>query len=229
MPLKTILPPPARKLCSKPPPPPASLSRGPTAAQQPPEVGDMDEVLNAVPASWQSPHPRWTQPEETAQTQSQSRQPEWSLQPGPVLPQLQSLPRPHSCSSTACTPRFGWAPTRVTLVSFAYSVGMPPSYDAVFSALRLHGPRHSSRDSGLNPAVRELVTQCGGAFKLLDQVCKAACRLAETQDNVIVAVGCRYGKHRSVTFVEEAKRVLDADFMWKNQQLNAKTRHLDKW
>ena len=80
----------------------------------------------------------------------------------------------------------------------------------------------------MNPAVRELVMQCDGAFELLDQVCKTAWRLAEIHDNVIVAVGCRYGKHRSVTIVEEAKTILDAGSIWKGHQLKVKTRHLEK-
>ena len=68
---------------------------------------------------------------------------------------------PHSCSSAASTPRFGGRhghadTVTVLLLSFAYSVGMPKRYDAVFSAKHFHGRRYS-RASGLNPFVCELV------------------------------------------------------------------------
>ena len=90
---------------------------------------------------------------------------------------------------------------------------MPTTFDAVFSATHLHG-RRSGRDSGMNPFVREKVMQCHGAVELLNKVVSTVLRLAANKDDVIVAVGCNNGKHRSVTIVVEARMLLDQISIW---------------
>ena len=73
------------------------------------------------------------------------------------------------------------------------------------------------------------MTQCDGASALLDRMCRAVVRIAEHNDDVMVGVGCRRGKHRSVTIVEEACLLLAGGSTSSGRTLNVRIRHVDAY
>ncbi|CAE7948286.1 unnamed protein product [Symbiodinium sp. KB8] len=106
-------------------------------------------------------------------------------------------------------------PTKVCveLVSFGYSSGAgQPLADQHFDARGLENPDRRPRRhlTGLDARLRSEVMQCQGAEELLEKIRSSALQHAARSEGapVRIAVGCAWGKHRSVTMCEEAARSL---------------------
>ena len=101
------------------------------------------------------------------------------------------------------------APRNVTieLVSLPDRIRGAIDMDVFFCARHLKAPDGERKGGppGVDPRTRDRVMRCGGAKELLGDVCATTQDLAKKQDRVTVGVGCKSGKHRSVTIVEEAR------------------------
>jgi len=101
----------------------------------------------------------------------------------------------------------------VEFVSFGYSrgAGQPPA-DQHFDARGLENPDRGPRRhlTGLDARLRSEVMRCHGAEELLEKIRSSALQHAASSEGapVRIAVGCAWGKHRSVTMCEEAARSL---------------------
>lgn len=107
----------------------------------------------------------------------------------------------------------------ITLMSFGYKYGLPPDADFVFDTRFLPNPFYVEelRDlSGTDPKVREFVFADGKAEWFGEQISEI---LARTLDgfahiqkiNVLVALGCTGGKHRSVALVDWLRDRLEGE------------------
>jgi TatD DNase family protein len=97
----------------------------------------------------------------------------------------------------------------VELVSFGYLRGSgQPEADAIYSARHISNPHGGPKThlSGLDARLRKEVMQCDGAQELFDEIYDdielRATKTGATK-KLTIAVGCDYGKHRSVTICEE--------------------------
>ena len=106
----------------------------------------------------------------------------------------------------------------ITLMSFGYKYGLPPDADFVFDTRFLPNPFYVEelRDlRGSDPKVREFVFADGRAEWFGDEVSEI---LEHTLDgfahiqkiNMLVALGCTGGKHRSVALVDWLRERLEA-------------------
>jgi RNase adaptor protein for sRNA GlmZ degradation len=106
-------------------------------------------------------------------------------------------------------------PDLVTIVTFGYAWGTPPQAHAVFDA------RHHFGNPDLGPGLRELtgedprvqaaVLEACGMHDLVDVVTRTAwtfLNLYSGQRDVVIAVGCRDGRQRSVAIAREASALL---------------------
>jgi len=111
---------------------------------------------------------------------------------------------PRSCGGTVL----------VRLTSFGYmSQKGQPLADRIFSARHILNPHGGPKThlSGLDTRLRKEVMKCDGAASLLSEVRDEVLRLAEAGGagrQVSVAVGCEWGKHRSVSICEELAKEL---------------------
>ncbi len=119
--------------------------------------------------------------------------------------------------------RYGTAEARLilTLVSFAYSTGVPRDADLVFDARFLRNP-HYMADlrplTGLDPAIRTYIEKDPDYWvylqHLTDFVSFVLPRFTrEGKAYVTIAIGCTGGRHRSVTLIEALARFLQ-DAHW---------------
>jgi len=95
---------------------------------------------------------------------------------------------------------------RVELVSFGYAVGSgQPRADAVFSARHISNPDGGPKThlTGLDARLRKEVMKCAGAEELFQEILADILHRLKTNDEICIAVGCNFGKHRSVTLCEE--------------------------
>lgn len=120
----------------------------------------------------------------------------------------------------------------VSLISFGYKYGLPLDADLVFDIRFLPNPyyqEHLRDHTGLEPAVRDYVL----GWTLTKQFLRKAedllaflvpCYIAEGKTQLVVAIGCTGGKHRSVIIAA----VLADFFTGLGQNVNLLHRDMDK-
>jgi len=119
-------------------------------------------------------------------------------------------------------PRQGSFPRRLTLMSFAFSRGIPPEASLVFDVRFLPNPFYDPDLrplSGKDPAVQDFVWSRPESGETLSRIrsyldfCLPRF-LAEGKSHLCVAVGCTGGRHRSVAVVERLGRELAGETGW---------------
>lgn len=118
----------------------------------------------------------------------------------------------------------------VTILSFGFKYGVPSDADLVFDVRFLPNPYY---EEGLRPKtgddreVRDYVMQGGTALGFLDKLTDMMEFLIpnyvlEGKNQLVVAIGCTGGKHRSVTIAREIKERLEH-----NREIGLKIEHRD--
>lgn len=107
----------------------------------------------------------------------------------------------------------------LTLMSFAFPVGIPREADMVFDARFLHNPYYISELSaltGLDTSIQDYVKSDPDYEKFVDQIYQMLSLIfprfaIEGKKYVTIAVGCSGGRHRSVTVIEDlARRIVNS-------------------
>lgn len=104
----------------------------------------------------------------------------------------------------------------INLVSFGFKQGLPLDADLVFDVRFLPNPFYveSLRMlTGNDSKVREYVMNCPESRKFLEKLTDLLeflipCYIREGKSQLVIAVGCTGGKHRSVTIVNELASLL---------------------
>lgn len=104
----------------------------------------------------------------------------------------------------------------INLVSFGFKQGLPLDADLVFDVRFLPNPFYveSLRMlTGNDSKVREYVMNCPESQKFLEKLTDLLeflipCYIREGKSQLVIAVGCTGGKHRSVTIVNELASLL---------------------
>lgn len=120
----------------------------------------------------------------------------------------------------------------VSLISFGFKYGLPMDADLVFDIRFLPNPHYQEalRDlTGLEPAVRDYVMGWTLTRQFLKKVKDllsflVPCYIAEGKTQLIIAIGCTGGKHRSVTIAN----ILAAFFTDLGQNVSTLHRDMDK-
>lgn len=120
----------------------------------------------------------------------------------------------------------------VSLISFGFKYGLPMDADLVFDIRFLPNPHYQEalRDlTGLEPAVRDYVMGWTLTRQFLKKVKDllsflVPCYIAEGKTQLIIAIGCTGGKHRSVTIAN----ILATFFTDLGQNVSTLHRDMDK-
>ncbi|MEG1687756.1 MAG: RNase adapter RapZ, partial [Angelakisella sp.] len=99
----------------------------------------------------------------------------------------------------------------VHCLSFGYKNGLPPEADLVFDVRCLPNPFYLPalrEQTGLTQQVRDYVMDSPDTQGLLERLCElldflVPLYIQEGKSQLVVAVGCTGGKHRSVAVAEE--------------------------
>lgn len=118
----------------------------------------------------------------------------------------------------------------VTILSFGFKYGIPADADLVFDVRFLPNPFYNETlrpQTGENQAVQDFVMQGGTAEeflkKLYDMIEFLIPRyVLEGKNQLVIAIGCTGGKHRSVTIAKELYRRLSTQ-----EELGLKIEHRD--
>lgn len=114
----------------------------------------------------------------------------------------------------------------LTVLSFGYKYGIPTDADLVFDARFLHNPYYIDElknKTGNDKEVQEYVLGYEEANVFLDKMEDLLHFLIpnyiiEGKTQLIIAIGCTGGKHRSVTLVNElGKRIADMEYSIKTE------------
>lgn len=113
----------------------------------------------------------------------------------------------------------------LTLMSFGYSKGKPKTFDAMFDARGITNPARKGGNvpDGRDPATQQVVVADPKARAII----RAVVELAKAHPNAVVAVGCRYGKHRSVALVERIAKNIGAFSDIHGEKITTDVYHLD--
>lgn len=145
----------------------------------------------------------------------------------PVAAMRALVERHFGADNAASLPRMA-----VTLISFAYPLGLPRDADLVFDARFLRNPHYDPilrLQTGLDPEVAAYVEADADCAGFLDRVTDLLGLLLprfvqEGKKYVTIAVGCTGGRHRSVHIVERLAARLasrfgtgDAEAAWRVQ------------
>jgi UPF0042 nucleotide-binding protein len=120
----------------------------------------------------------------------------------------------------------------ISLISFGFKYGLPMDADLVFDIRFLPNPYYQEalRDlTGLEPAVKDYVMGWTLTHQFLKKVKDllaflVPCYIAEGKTQLIIAVGCTGGKHRSVTIAN----ILATFFTDLGQNVSTLHRDMDK-
>ncbi|WP_066351380.1 RNase adapter RapZ [Fervidicola ferrireducens] len=104
----------------------------------------------------------------------------------------------------------------INLVSFGFKQGLPLDADLVFDVRFLPNPFYVDELrmlSGNDPRVREFVMNCPESQKFLEKLTDLLkflipCYIREGKSQLVIAVGCTGGRHRSVAIVNELASLL---------------------
>ncbi len=105
----------------------------------------------------------------------------------------------------------------VTILSFGFKYGIPVDADLVFDVRFLPNPYYVTelkKQTGNNSAVREFVMKASIAGEFLDKLEDMLLFLiphyiTEGKNQIVIAIGCTGGRHRSVTLVNELSQRLN--------------------
>ena len=114
----------------------------------------------------------------------------------------------------------------ITLMSFGYNKGMPASFDVMFDARGIINPAkggHYSHTDGRDHDLQMEVIRDPKAKAIV----RAVIGLAKKSPNARIAIGCRYGKHRSVAIVERIAVGMPAFSDIYDNKLSCEVYHLD--
>lgn len=111
----------------------------------------------------------------------------------------------------------------VTVLSFGFKNGIPSDADLVFDVRFLPNPYYVDdlkTKTGNDREVQEYVMNCSQAGKFLDKLSDMVQFLipnyvAEGKNQLVVAIGCTGGKHRSVTIANKLYEILKKDREYK--------------
>ena len=118
----------------------------------------------------------------------------------------------------------------VTVLSFGFKNGIPSDADLVFDVRFLPNPYYVDdlkTKTGNDREVQEYVMNCHQAGKFLDKLSDMVQFLipnyvAEGKNQLVVAIGCTGGKHRSVTIANKLYEILK-----ENREYKVKIEHRD--
>lgn len=118
----------------------------------------------------------------------------------------------------------------ITVLSFGFKYGIPADADLVFDVRFLPNPYYVENlrsHTGEEPQVQEYVRQGGTADAFLQKLCDMVEFLIpnyvlEGKNQLVIAIGCTGGKHRSVTVADALYRHL-----LKHEELGIKIEHRD--
>ncbi len=118
----------------------------------------------------------------------------------------------------------------VTVLSFGFKNGIPSDADLVFDVRFLPNPYYVDdlkTKTGNDREVQEYVMNCRQAGEFLDKLSDMVQFLipnyvAEGKNQLVVAIGCTGGKHRSVTIANKLYEILK-----KNREYKVKIEHRD--
>ena len=118
----------------------------------------------------------------------------------------------------------------VTVLSFGFKNGIPSDADLVFDVRFLPNPYYVDdlkTKTGNDREVQEYVMNCHQAGEFLDKLSDMVQFLipnyvAEGKNQLVVAIGCTGGKHRSVTIANKLYEILK-----KNREYKVKIEHRD--
>lgn len=118
----------------------------------------------------------------------------------------------------------------VTVLSFGFKNGIPSDADLVFDVRFLPNPYYVDdlkTKTGNDREVQEYVMNCSQAGEFLDKLSDMVQFLipnyvAEGKNQLVVAIGCTGGKHRSVTIANKLY-----DILKKNREYKVKIEHRD--
>ena len=118
----------------------------------------------------------------------------------------------------------------VTVLSFGFKNGIPSDADLVFDVRFLPNPYYVDElktKTGNDREVQEYVMNCHQAGEFLDKLSDMVQFLipnyvAEGKNQLVVAIGCTGGKHRSVTIANKLYEILK-----KNREYKVKIEHRD--
>ena len=118
----------------------------------------------------------------------------------------------------------------VTVLSFGFKYGIPSDADLVFDVRFLPNPYYVDdlkKRTGLEQAVQDYVMQGDTGEIFLNRLCELLDFLIpnyvlEGKNQLVIAVGCTGGKHRSVTIAEKLYQHLSS-----REQLGLKVEHRD--
>ena len=107
----------------------------------------------------------------------------------------------------------------VTILSFGFKYGIPADSDIVMDVRFLPNPYYDIElrpKTGNDPEIREFVMNCPEAGEFVDKLEDMVEFLiphyiSEGKNQLVIAIGCTGGKHRSVTLANELFNRLDGD------------------
>ena len=118
----------------------------------------------------------------------------------------------------------------MTVLSFGFKTGIPSDADLVFDVRFLPNPYYVDdlkTKTGNDREVQEYVMNCHQAGEFLDKLSDMVQFLipnyvAEGKNQLVVAIGCTGGKHRSVTIANKLYEILK-----ENREYKVKIEHRD--
>ncbi len=123
----------------------------------------------------------------------------------------------------------GRRPMQIRIMSFGYKHGVPPDADLVFDTRFLPNPFYEDdlrEKRGTHPRVRDFVLRRADTKAYLGELTRMMNFLlprfeAEGKSQLVVAIGCTGGRHRSVVVAEALKNIL------RDRKYDIKTYHRD--
>lgn len=111
----------------------------------------------------------------------------------------------------------------VTVLSFGFKYGIPSDADLVFDVRFLPNPYYVEdlrAKTGNDKEVQDYVMNCGQSTEFLDKLSGMIKFLipnyvSEGKNQLVIAIGCTGGKHRSVTFANKLYEVLKQEEEYK--------------
>lgn len=109
----------------------------------------------------------------------------------------------------------------LNMISFGYKYGMPIDADLVFDVRFLTNPHYQKElrpKTGLDEEVANYVMKWSDTELFLDKLMDLLSFLyplyeREGKSQIVIAIGCTGGKHRSVTIVEYLNKIFSAEYM----------------
>jgi UPF0042 nucleotide-binding protein len=112
----------------------------------------------------------------------------------------------------------------VTLMSFGFNKGAPEKFDVLFDARGIYNPGKNQEKDGRDKEIQDLIIKNDVKAKAM---IRAVVGIAKEHPSAKIAIGCRFGKHRSVALVERIAKGLTAFSDNEGHKINVDVYHLD--